>query len=181
VSAPVLLLAEDSRAASFHPLSDTRPMFELRTGIFSMRERAAALLPHFQLHGLARPGVAECWEESSGIPAGWQRVPEARDLVIVNARVLIDAAWAAAVSSLKTGEALRTAGVVSAARLDPAMLGEFRKAGSTWPAEHLERFPAREAPGAGAVALLGVRMVRTRPPAGAFTPALGGTVEPLTV
>ena len=78
MSAPVLLLAEDSRAASFHPLSDTRPMFELRTGIFSMRERAAALLPHFQLHGLARPGVAECWEESSGIPAGWQRVPEAR-------------------------------------------------------------------------------------------------------
>ena len=147
MSAPLLLVCEDPAAASFHPLGDTRPVFDLRAGIFSVRERLARLFPERQVCALVRESVAPCFQAATGLPVGWARVPLSSDALLVNGRLLGGEEWAAGVRALRAGQAACSEEQVGAARLDGALLERCRATGETWPAGVLAGLPRADVPG----------------------------------
>lgn len=61
---PTLCLFEDERFAQFYPLSLTRPVFELRCGMASLREKVARQFPHARLYLFCRDYLAEQTREA---------------------------------------------------------------------------------------------------------------------
>ncbi len=147
VGAPILVLCEDQEAEFFHPLSDTRAVFELRAGIFSARERAQRQLRGRTICALTRPGIAASYRASTGFATGWEEIPHSSDAVFLNGRLLGDEAFAEAVFALSPGQAASVAGRLAAARLGAGELEECRASGLSWPAALLEGLPRTEAPG----------------------------------
>jgi UDP-N-acetylglucosamine diphosphorylase/glucosamine-1-phosphate N-acetyltransferase len=64
IMAPNLCLFEDERCAQFHPLSLTRPVFELRCGMASLREKIARQFLNAPLHLFCREYLAEQTREA---------------------------------------------------------------------------------------------------------------------
>ena len=147
VDSPILVVCEDEHAESFHPLADTRPVFELRAGIFSARERAQRRLRGRAMCALTRPGIAPSYRASTGFSTGWEEIPRSSDAVLLNGRVLGDEAFAEAVFALSPGQAVSVGGRVAAARLGASELDECRATGLAWPSDFLDALPGPEAPG----------------------------------
>lgn len=61
---PNLCLFEDERFAQFHPLTLTRPVFELRCGMVSLREKIARQFPHAQHYLFCRDYLAQQTREA---------------------------------------------------------------------------------------------------------------------
>ncbi|NUO80284.1 GlmU family protein [candidate division KSB1 bacterium] len=62
---PTFCLFEDERSAQFYPLSLTRPVFDLRCGMTSLREKIARQFPQTQLFLFCREYLADSMREAN--------------------------------------------------------------------------------------------------------------------
>ncbi len=85
---PNLCLFEDERFAQFYPLTLTRPVFELRCGMTSLREKITRQFEHAPLHLFCRDYLAEAVAEAHP-NARVNQLPEAPSW-FVNARFLFN-------------------------------------------------------------------------------------------
>lgn len=82
---------EDHTARQFNPIALLRPVFELRCGHFSLRERTLRLLPACEWGAILRPELAEMYRDEQpqsrvNDPAWLQRGP----VLMINGRCLMD-------------------------------------------------------------------------------------------
>ncbi len=87
--APNLCLFEDERFAQFHPLTLTRPVFDLRCGMASLREKIARQFENAQLFLFCREYLADAMREAN--PACRVNEMPAVASWFVNARFLFSA------------------------------------------------------------------------------------------
>jgi UDP-N-acetylglucosamine diphosphorylase/glucosamine-1-phosphate N-acetyltransferase len=136
----MLVVFEDSLWRNFTPLVYTRPLFDLRCGAFTARERVAATLdahpatalPPLEptpeaahsangtnpsLPGLARPYLMACYGPQGGLGA---LLRESEPLTLINGRA-IDLAWLPDLLNAPVGTVYETEGTLLAARLSPAL------------------------------------------------------------
>ena len=92
-----IVLVEDSLASRFAPMSLLRPVFELRCGHFSVRERIQHLAPSSRIEVTMRKILAEVYaEEHANITIHPSSVPLDPDTLVINGRWLCDeSAWQA--------------------------------------------------------------------------------------
>ncbi|MBC8045041.1 MAG: GlmU family protein [Rhizobacter sp.] len=120
-----IILFEDEAAEKFSPLALLRPVYELRTGIRSLREKfehhlAPQMETPLALH--CRPHLAPVWRENfPGVPIN---VCTERDTLFVNGRVVCDDAFAKKILSgnLAEGKAYFNGGQLIAFRCIPKEL-----------------------------------------------------------
>lgn len=110
----IVILFEDESYQQFLPLVYSRPLYELRCGIFTLRERLAAMLAR-QPAALCRPHLALVYGTGRW-PLGL--LAEQAPLILVNGRA-IDAAWLPRL----IGEPLNTIYVAADAAGQPVLLG----------------------------------------------------------
>lgn len=142
-----IILFEDEGARAFLPLAHTRPVYDLRCGLFTARERLAALLGR-EPAGLCRAHLAEC--------CGAGRWPLAllsrsEPVTLVNGRAL-DLGWlpglleapVGTVLTADAGHALLGGAVLLGARLSPALasavIGYLLEQGASDALAELRRF-----------------------------------------
>lgn len=143
-----IVLFEGDLWRNFTPLVHTRPLFELRCGGLTLRERAAALAPRLPVAnghaplvaGLCRPHLMDCYGAEGGI-GGLLR--DGAPLTLVNGRAL-DLAWLPDLLAAPIGTVYVTEGALLGARLSPnlasAVLYYLREQHATDALEELQRF-----------------------------------------
>ncbi|MFO7168523.1 MAG: GlmU family protein [Chloroflexota bacterium] len=147
-----IVLFEDEGYRAFLPLVHTRPVYDLRCGIFTARERVAALLGR-EVTGICRPHLAVCFGAGRWPLALLSR---SAPVTFINGRAL-DAAWLPAlleappntVYVADAGRALLGGEVLLGARLTPglasAVLGYLLEQRSAPALAELRRFARVEA------------------------------------
>ncbi|QDT52670.1 hypothetical protein Pan44_06820 [Caulifigura coniformis] len=111
-----LVFFEDAAAENFRPLTWLRPVFELRCGHYTVRERMLAAFPKAEWGVSIRPDLAEVYaEEHPAAHVNKERWLAAGPALLVNGRWIGDPAFLA---SLTPGEAVICDGVVAAIRVD---------------------------------------------------------------
>jgi UDP-N-acetylglucosamine diphosphorylase/glucosamine-1-phosphate N-acetyltransferase len=131
----MLVVFEDSLWRNFTPLAYTRPLFDIRCGAFTTRERVAAMLATHpstalpppdsasgngasaSLPGLARPYLMSCYGPQGGVGA---LLRESEPLTLINGRAL-DLAWLPDLLNAPIGTVYETEGTLLAARISPAL------------------------------------------------------------
>ncbi len=82
---PMLLCPfEDAAAGAFRPLADTRPVYDLRRGLFTAREALAHLVPHTGLVLHCRARLAPKMREALDVPVNY--FPAGTGILFVNGR-----------------------------------------------------------------------------------------------
>lgn len=105
-----LCLFEDDLTTRFHPLTLTRPVDDLRTGILTLREKWEYALQPGRILRTTRPHLSEVFPP--GEPAGDQAC------TWINARYLPTPDFVEAARNLSPGDAIMDDAVVAAIRLD---------------------------------------------------------------
>ncbi len=112
---------EDSFCHQFQPLVRLRPVFDLRSGIFLIREKTRLRFPHhnpsFFVRDIIQPLVAAQYPE---IPVN-KLLPE--DHLLVNGRLLPDQAFCAVLSDLRDDTLVFINNEIAAARITPGSMG----------------------------------------------------------
>src|SRR5262245_5943021 len=99
-----IILFEDAGLAQLGPLAQTRPVFELRCGAVSLRERAARCLAADEVGLLVRREVAELSKFLlPGLPVNDRAWQGAEDVVLVNGRWLAPQALPAPLGAPEVG------------------------------------------------------------------------------
>lgn len=102
---PAVYLVEDKLHSDLFPLAYSRPSFELRSGMFTLRERLNRLLESHEIRCHMRDSVKETFKV--GHPdINTEFVPG--DAICINGRVVADTAVAEAITSLKNNECLKS-------------------------------------------------------------------------
>ncbi len=115
-----LILFEDPQARAFYPLTEMRPVWELRTGLGTLRQRIEWRLGLKAEGGLCR-GPLQKVAARLGLPQ--PELLEGEDILMVNGRLLeLDAE---AVLSLEPGTGMLLDDVLLATRLDAAELADL--------------------------------------------------------
>lgn len=115
-----LILFEDGQAADFYPLSETRPVWELRCGLGTLRERIEWRLGQEAAGGFCRPELAAVAAENG---LGQAELVEGESVLLVNARLLhFDPETLLA---LEDGEGLLKDGMLVAARMRAEELADL--------------------------------------------------------
>ncbi|MGM0506247.1 MAG: putative sugar nucleotidyl transferase [Bacteroidota bacterium] len=104
-----LCFFEDSLYHPFKPLVLTRPLDDLRTGIYTVREKWLFDLERTDACRKARPELRELYEDER---------PEQGSVLWINSRLLPDPTIVHHLEALKSGEGLLQKGVVLAIRTD---------------------------------------------------------------
>jgi UDP-N-acetylglucosamine diphosphorylase / glucose-1-phosphate thymidylyltransferase / UDP-N-acetylgalactosamine diphosphorylase / glucosamine-1-phosphate N-acetyltransferase / galactosamine-1-phosphate N-acetyltransferase len=142
-----IILFEDEGYRAFLPLVHTRPVYDLRCGLFTARERAAALAGR-EVAGICRPHLATCFGAGRW-PLGL--LGRSGPITLVNGRAL-DLGWLpellaappGTVYVADAGSALLGGTVLLGARLNPglasAVLGDLLAQRSAAALEELRRF-----------------------------------------
>jgi len=109
-----LILFEDPQARDFYPLTETRPVWELRTGLGTLRERIEWRLGLEATGGLCR-GPLQAVAKRLGL--GHPELEEGEDILMVNGRLLeLDAA---SILALEPGQGILSEDdILLAARLE---------------------------------------------------------------
>lgn len=122
---PVVYFIEDKQHSNLFPLALSRPVYELRSGMLTLRERFCRALASHDIRFHMRDWIKETFaaahpDAKTGFTAG--------DALCVNGRVVADATVADAVTSLKQNECLRTKrGAVVAVRRTVASEAELER------------------------------------------------------
>ncbi|WP_129631497.1 putative sugar nucleotidyl transferase [Candidatus Oscillochloris fontis] len=111
-----LIVFEDEMWPNLATIAQARPLFELRCGGYTVRERVAALLGHDQVLGLARPHLMGHF----GPPTGLAAMYSAEPTVLVNGRCL-DLAWLPRLLQEPINTIYLAEGDLIGARLTPAL------------------------------------------------------------
>lgn len=123
-----IIVFEDQFWRNFAPIVHARPLFELRCGGFTPRERVAALLPTLQsgkpsgdavpaVPGLCRPYLVGHYGQHQGLGA---LLHESMPLTLVNARAL-DLDWLPDLLNEPVNTVYEMEGTLVGARLSPAL------------------------------------------------------------
>jgi len=111
-----IVFFEDAAAENFRPLTWLRPVFELRCGHYTVRERLLAAFPTAEWGVSIRPFLAESYaEEHPAAHVNNERWLAAGPTLLVNGRWLGDPAF---LTSLTPREVVICDGVVAAIRVD---------------------------------------------------------------
>lgn len=81
-----IVLFEDSDYTNFGPLTKTRPVFELRTGIFSIRERYLRILTGYHFYYFYRKAFDPMMKSLEA--KGMESLPDGLPFIAINARIL---------------------------------------------------------------------------------------------
>jgi UDP-N-acetylglucosamine diphosphorylase/glucosamine-1-phosphate N-acetyltransferase len=81
-----IVLFEDSNYKDFGPLTKTRPVFELRNGIFNIRERYKRVLPEYHFYYFYRKAFDPMIKQLGG--KGIDSLPDGLPFIAVNARII---------------------------------------------------------------------------------------------
>lgn len=115
-----LILFEDPQARDFYPLTETRPVWELRTGLGTLRQRIEWRLGLKAEGGLCRGPLQQV---AARLGLAHPELAEGEDILMVNGRLLeLDAE---AVLSLEPGTGMLQDEVLLAARLDASELADL--------------------------------------------------------
>lgn len=123
-----IILFEDDLWRNFAPLVHTRPLFDLRCGGFTLRERVAAILlglrgnstmgnSHHDLTGLCRLHLMGCYGPPGNIGA---LLRASTPLTLINGRTL-DLAWLPKLLDEPINTVYEASGMLLGARLSPAL------------------------------------------------------------
>ncbi|MCG8346702.1 MAG: GlmU family protein [Chloroflexales bacterium] len=120
-----ILLFEGEGWRNFAPLAHTRPLFELRCGGFTLRERLIAFLERLAaqgkqrlaVHGLCRPHLMGYYGVYGGLGA---LLRESEPITLVNGRA-VDLTWLPSLLDAPVGTVYEAQGVLLGARLSPAL------------------------------------------------------------
>ena len=119
-----LILFEDPQARDFYPLTETRPVWELRTGLGTLRRRIEWRLGLDAAGGLCR-GPLQKVAARLGLPQ--PELEEGEEVLLVNGRLLeLDAE---AVLGLEYGQGMLQGEILLAARLDAEGLKDLDAGG----------------------------------------------------
>ena len=110
-----ITLFDDHHVSRFHPLTLTRPMDNLRVGIYTIREKWAYHFPEATIKSLTQPVLMEIFNGNSPKESD-DNTPH----LFINGRSLPDAKLVDAISNLKPGEVLRHEDILLAVSLDQA-------------------------------------------------------------
>jgi UDP-N-acetylglucosamine diphosphorylase/glucosamine-1-phosphate N-acetyltransferase len=94
-----ICLFEDTQYGHFLPLAHLRPLYELRCGASTLKEKLVASLPGAEVSLHVRPDLAGFWREEHSAPSV-NALPE-RDTWFINGRVIADRRLARLVRSRK--------------------------------------------------------------------------------
>jgi len=83
-----IILFEDSEYKNFGPLTKTRPVFELRNGIFNIRERYSKILDNYQFYYFYRKAF-DPMMKNLGVK-GADNLPDDQPFIAINARIVPD-------------------------------------------------------------------------------------------
>ncbi len=142
----IAILFEDELWRNFTPLIYTRPIFDLRCGAFSLRERVTAFFaanaPQDQpkVLGLCRPYLMDCYGPQGGLRTF---LSKSAPLTFLNGRTL-DPSWLPALLEEPLETVYSAGGILLGARLSPALasaiLYYLREQRATEALEELQRF-----------------------------------------
>lgn len=83
-----IIIFEDSKVSNFYPLTLLRPLFDLRCGMYSMRDRFVGRYPHSKFYFLSREYIAKSLKQK-----GWlsfnDTIPMPEVALFVNSRLLL--------------------------------------------------------------------------------------------
>lgn len=124
-----LVLYEDEKATNFLPISYTRPVYDVKCGALTLREKAETGIEHEGEALFCRPYLAEVMRERTGLPVNDRRVLEG-EVVLVNGRAVVSSEVVRRVEELEPGKALVNGkGELVAAKVeDGAKLGWLTEA-----------------------------------------------------
>jgi len=100
-----LVLYEDEKAQNFLPISYTRPVYDIKCGALTLREKAEMGIEHEKEALFLRPHLAEVMRERTGLPINDPGALEG-EVVLVNGRAVISSEVARRVEELEPGKAL---------------------------------------------------------------------------
>ncbi len=101
-----IVIVEDGLTSRFAPLSLLRPVFELRCGHFSVRERLQHLSPTAQFSAVLRSELADVYrEEQPAVAVCTEQTLLEADTLLINGRWLCDRAAFHVVTQLPAGTA----------------------------------------------------------------------------
>lgn len=119
-----LVLFEDPLARDFYPVGETRPVWELRTGLGTLRRRIEWRLDMDAVGGLCR---GELQGVAARMGLAVPELDEGEDILLVNARLLeFDAEE---LLGLESGQGILQDDVLVAARLDASGLADMENGG----------------------------------------------------
>jgi UDP-N-acetylglucosamine diphosphorylase/glucosamine-1-phosphate N-acetyltransferase len=134
---------EDEGFKNLLPLTYTRPVFELRCGIFTLREKIQRLFPDSPVTVLCRDSLAEVVREENSAVNVNTLVDD--DHILINGRALIDGQWLAKIDLTKEGIYCQEKEIVVAVVRKEGLEILRRKIGQPLTTEdfgHLNKFPA---------------------------------------
>jgi UDP-N-acetylglucosamine diphosphorylase / glucose-1-phosphate thymidylyltransferase / UDP-N-acetylgalactosamine diphosphorylase / glucosamine-1-phosphate N-acetyltransferase / galactosamine-1-phosphate N-acetyltransferase len=112
-----IAIFEDSAAEQFRPLAWLRPIFELRCGHFTLRERLAAAFPSSEFGAWIRPHLQEAYaEEQPAVLVNNEQWLASDSTLLINGRWLCDPAF---LTTLKPHQVVMSGGAVVAIWIDP--------------------------------------------------------------
>lgn len=111
-----ICIFEDENYVNFLPLVYTRPVYDLRCGILTLREKISSFFPSFNLVLHSRNYLSKCLRERN--PKININRFDGTDILYINGRLLIDKSVFAEINKLKSGSALfDSSGFVIAANI----------------------------------------------------------------
>lgn len=110
-------LFEDNLVENLHPLTYLRPVFELKTGILSLKEKIKRLMPDSEFIFWVRDYLKTNYaEKNQGTVIN--NLPENESILFINGRLLANSDMIQNFFSLKEGECILNKNVVVAAKLN---------------------------------------------------------------
>ena len=85
----ILGIFEDEKVGNFYPLTYTRPVYELRTGLYTLRERVLSSLSAQECHLYMRAYLSKAYLAETRCKVN--ELPHDDDILLVNGRLLFDA------------------------------------------------------------------------------------------
>lgn len=118
-----LVIYEDERALNFLPMTYLRPVYELRCGALTLREKAERRIPHDNEVLFCRSYLADAMRERTKKVVN-DASQLSGDVILVNGRAAISASISKQIEELELGQALVNAdGELVAAIVEPTWLG----------------------------------------------------------
>ena len=100
-----LVIYEDEKATNFLPISYTRPVYDVKCGPLTLREKAEMGVEHDGEALFCRPYLAEVLRERTGLPVNDSKALEG-EVVLVNGRAVVSSEVAQKIAELEPGKAL---------------------------------------------------------------------------
>ena len=110
-----LVIFEDDKFSNFHPLTLSRPIYELRCGAQTLREKIARNFPEYNVSLFCRDYLAPLVSIETGLSANSLSGKTARKTIFINGRLRLGEKLTEALLSSTTNQVYRQGETVAAA------------------------------------------------------------------